>query len=465
MNRLIILFATIILTSVPLFCKNNERHALVIGNDSYVHAHALLNARNDAKDVADAFKTLGYSVMIALDANRERLDQAITLFAQSLNPGDIAVIYYSGHGFQAEGDNYLVPIDFAADTEAAGRQQSRSLSSVLQSVSSRGTRIQVVLLDACRDNPFFPTRSAIAGWAQMGAAAGTVIAFGTSPGSTASDNPTGRNGLFTKQLLSRISSAEPIEDLLKQVAKDTIVESLGAQRPWIASSLIGDFFINPQYEHSKIPQSELSLRDQLATPVDAIKLVDPRSILFPRSTTNQNPVDLKSAEILTKQGILLAQHGNYEEAVRSLSAALALHPGYSIPLRLLGLIFHLLGRGSEAAAQFSRAIGANPVDYLAYTYRCAELTSGDPTAAVRDCYAATAIAPQSLPAHILLSNALLSVGKTDAALREIATALTLDPNSAQSYAVRARIYRTLGQNQAADRDINSAVRLTMLQRQ
>jgi uncharacterized caspase-like protein len=442
--------------------KANDRKALVIGNDNYTHTHALLNARNDAKDVADALTSFGYSVNLSLDSTRQQLDQAIMLFTQNLAPGDVALVYYSGHGFQVGGENYLVPVDFAANTASLGRQEGVSISSVLQGISSRGTRVQIIILDACRDNPFFSSRSADAGWADMGNAAGTLMAFGTAPGSTSSDNPTGRNGLFTKALLEHISSTLPIEAVLKQARKETILASQGAQIPWIASSLVGSFRINGHNENQATRSEELSLNDQLALiPTGPSQARDLSGSPVSTNAQSQNGFDLRSADILAQQGILLAQQGNYQEAIRSLSAALEAHPGYSIVLRVLGLIFHVLGRGADAAAQFTRAINTDPEDSLAYTYRCAETTNSDPLSAIRDCYASVAITPQFVPARLLLANALLAQGQSEAALREITSALIIAPDSAQSYAVRARIMKALGQDAAADKDIRRAIALSL----
>ena len=423
-----------LLMTVSLSARTNDRKALVIGNDSYSHTHALLNARNDARDMADALSSFGYSVNLSLDATRQELDQAITLFTQNLSPGDVALVYYSGHGFQAEGDNYLVPVDFTATTESLGQQQGVSISSVLRAISSRGTSLQVIILDACRNNPFFSSRSASSGWAEMGNATGTLIAFGTSPGSTASDISSGRNGLFTKALLAHISSSLPIESVLKQARKDTILASQGAQTPWMASSLVGNFQINGLSENPAAGSQDLSLSDQLASSPPASTSGN-RALgqsYVSASAGDQNISDLKSAAILAKQGMLLAQEGNYDEAIRSLSAALVAHPGYSVALRVLGLILHLLGRGADAAAQFTRAIDADPDDALAYAYRCAENSKTDPLSAIRDCRSSITLAPQSIPARLLLTNALLEKGQTAAALREINSALTLDPESAQS---------------------------------
>lgn len=463
MNIHLLALTGIAIASVSqLHGETGHRKALVIGNNNYLHANVLLNATNDARDVANVLVTLGYSVTRALNVSRSRLNDTVTLFDQSLASGDMAVIYYSGHGFQVEGENYLVPIDFNATTAIAGQAQGYSLSKLFEQMTSRGAAIQIVILDACRDNPFFSSKSTQSGWAKVGAPGGTLIAYGTAPGSTASDNPNQPNGLYTKALLSHISSLLPIEAMLKEVGTDTILASFGAQVPWFASSISGEVYLNPKAENGGSSKGVLSMQDQLSS---RSLTVAPQpdfgnhGILLSEGTLPAP--DLKSADVLVQQGLLLVRQGDYSEAVRSLSAALALRPGFSIALRVLGLIFNLLGRTADSIAQFSRAISVDPTDHLAYYYRCSALTERDPLNAIRDCEASIGLAPTFLAAHLALANAMLTAGNTEAALREINVVLESVPESARAHALRGQIYEELGQHEDASKETNRAVRLAI----
>jgi tetratricopeptide (TPR) repeat protein len=462
-QRLLIVPVLIAAAAFQLTAGTATRKALVIGNDAYLHANVLINSTNDARDISTALKALGYSVDLSLNATLAQLGQAVALFCQGLVSGDTAVVFYSGHGFQLNGDNYLVPTDFNFATATIGPEQAYPLAMMLQQITGRGATTQIVILDACRNNPFSVSKSTQAGWAEIGVPVGTLIAFGTAPGSTASDNPTEANGLFTKALLAHISSRLVIEEMLKLVAKDTIIASLGLQIPWIASSLTGIFSFNMEANSGALNPTSLSLTDQLSVP-SAMAQAQPitsRDRGWGEAGIDPSPADLKSAEILVNQGLLLARQGNYAEATRSLSAALALRPGFSIALRVLGLILSALGRGADSIAEFSRAIDVDPRDYLAYYYRCLATVKRDSSEAARDCEAAIGIAPKFVPAHVGLANALLATGKIDGALSEINNTLTLAPGSAQAHALRAKVFEYLGQHENANKDVAAAVRLSV----
>jgi Flp pilus assembly protein TadD len=448
--------------TLPLLANQSQRKALVVGNDDYLHGHSLKNAQNDARSISDAFVQLGYSVTTALDVSRDQLDQAVALFAQTLVRGDTAIFYYSGHGFQADGDNYLVPTDFDAETTSEGKLKGYSVSTVLHAMAAHGATTQLIILDACRDNPFITSKSFRAGWAAVGTAAGTLIAFGTAPGAVASDNPLAHNGLFTQKLLSHMDAQLPIEDMLKLVRADTIAASVGEQVPWLASSLTGSFYLDAKLETSPPAADEVSVADRVALQDNNSRSIVRRS--DPQPTVEGSGGDLgasRSADILVSQGLQLAGQGNYAEATRSLSAALAIRPGLAVALRVIGLIFYALGRTADALAQFSRALSANPRDNLAYSYRCSLLTKTDSDSAIRDCEASIGIDPTYIPAHLGLANALIAAGQREEALKEINQTISLFPTLSRAYALRGRIEAQLGQSETAGRDIRTAISLSL----
>jgi len=468
-NRLILggLLSTIVLNALPV------RKALIIGNDNYP-GNALRNARNDATAVTHALTSLGYSTTLQLDASREVMGEALSGFAKDLHPGDTVIFYYAGHGMQVDGENFLIPVDFHSASPGDARAQAYSLSEILNTFIAHGATTNVVILDACRDNPFAALRGIRGGWASMATSVGTFLAFATAPGSTAADMPSQAHGLFTKALLANLSSSLDIEQMFEKVREQVIQESNGLQIPWIASSLVGTLHIIPQLDSAlaaSLPNIPMVLNPIQTPPVaqrsaalpiaSAQTAVNPQTEPSPSATVSATTTaGANSAKILVDQGLLLAEQQDYEGAVRGLSAALVADPTYSIALRVLGLVFHLLGKGADAIQVLTRAVSLDPSDPLIYYYRCLALTATDPADAMRDCEASVGITPDFAPAHVGIANALLGLGQAQRAYSEASEAIQLDPTSPLGYAIRGRIDAVLGKYSAAQQDYAAAVSLT-----
>lgn len=219
----------------------NNRIALVIGNADYPDM-PLKNPRNDAEAMEKTLIQAGFNVVTALDADLETMQSAMLEFVGQLNRNSTALVFYAGHGMQANGRNYLLPVDAQLETERSLRFQALELTDLLEELDASDARIKMVILDACRNNPFERSmRGAGRGLAAVDAARGTLIAYATSPGSTASDGD-GDNGLYTQSLLKALS--EPglkVEEVFKKVRIQVADASQGAQIPWESSSLTGDF--------------------------------------------------------------------------------------------------------------------------------------------------------------------------------------------------------------------------------
>jgi hypothetical protein len=192
---------------------------------------------------------MGYVTTLVLDADRSTMSSMIDQFAGSIRTGDVAVFYYAGHGMQVDGENYLIPTDFSASSSSQGRYQGYSLSELLNNIEAHGATTQIVILDACRDNPFRGMRSLHGGWAGINSSAGSFIAFGTSPGSTAADSPDKGHGAFTAALLKHLTTSKlDIDQTFELVREDVIAASGGHQVPWTASSLVGTFHLIPDLD-------------------------------------------------------------------------------------------------------------------------------------------------------------------------------------------------------------------------
>ena len=221
-----------------------KRVALLIGNAAYASA-PLFNPANDASDLAAALKSRGFDTLVALNSSRSDMTTRIRAFVEKVEPGSVALFYYAGHGMQVRGKNYIIPVDAHVQSEADVLDQGVEIDSVLQRLEIKAAAINLVILDACRNNPF--TRAYGGGLASMDAPKGTLIAFATSPGKLALDGK-GRNGVFTKHLLANINlPGLKVEDVFKRVRIGVTEESKGQQVPWENTSLTGDFyFVAPE---------------------------------------------------------------------------------------------------------------------------------------------------------------------------------------------------------------------------
>jgi len=241
----------IFVLTVLLFCivanSQERRLALVIGNGNYPKS-ILANPENDAKSMEEALKSIGFEVVKYENLEQKEMARAIDDFGNSLKNYDVGLFFYAGHGVQSKGFNYLIPVDADLLTESDVEFNCVRADRVLGKMEDAKNNINVVILDACRDNPFERswTRAARGrGLATMSAPVGSIIGFATSPGNTASDG-SGENGLYTSGLLTYLN--EPgitAIQMLQKVTAYVIKNSDGQQLPWVSTSLTGDFFLVP----------------------------------------------------------------------------------------------------------------------------------------------------------------------------------------------------------------------------
>lgn len=217
------------------------RLALVIGNAAY-QGSPLKNPINDAEDIAKALRNLGFKVTLKTNASQLAMKQALREFGQELKRGGVGLFYYAGHGIQSRGHNFLIPVGANISAEAELEDQSVDANLVLSFMEEAENRVNIVILDACRNNPFAKKfRSMSRGLAQMDASKGSFLAFATAPGSVASDGA-GRNGLYTERLLRSLNQGDSdIDKVFRRVAAEVSTITKGQQVPWVASSLTGDF--------------------------------------------------------------------------------------------------------------------------------------------------------------------------------------------------------------------------------
>jgi len=222
---------------------NETRIALVLGNAAYRHADALRNPVNDARAMAAALRQTGFDVILKENATRREMTEAMREFAGKVSPGGVALFYYAGHGVQVRGANYLLPVDAALADEDELKYEAIDVNDILGRLDEARVRLSLVILDACRDNPFpRKFRSASRGLAQVDAPRGTMIAYATAPGETAADGD-GQNGLYTEELLKAITTPSlKIEEVFKRAIDGVAQRSANKQTPWVSSSFRGEFY-------------------------------------------------------------------------------------------------------------------------------------------------------------------------------------------------------------------------------
>lgn len=223
------------------------RVALVIGNSDYRSA-PLDNPANDASDLAASLEKQGFNVLVRENVGERGLKEAVDVFAKHLQKGGIGLFFFAGHGIQLKDQNFLLPVDVGFDSEADVSFKSVSAEYVLSRMAEAGNRINIVILDACRNNPLQQSRKTISkglGVMNVGRAEkGTFIAYATSPGSTAADG-TGRNGLYTKHLLRSLETQDSdIDRVFGRVRTGVVQDTNGEQVPWTSSSVIGSFYFD-----------------------------------------------------------------------------------------------------------------------------------------------------------------------------------------------------------------------------
>lgn len=227
-----------------------KRVALVIGNSAYKHAPALANPKNDALGMAAALQRLDFEVLAGTDLDKPAMDKLMQAFADKLEKADVALVFYAGHGLQVGGRNYLVPVDGKLDKESDLVFQAVPLDTI-QGLMEQGQRTNIMILDACRDNPLarnlarsMGTRSAGIGrgLGATQAGVGTLIVYATQPGNVALDGE-GRNSPFTAALLANVETPGlEIRQVFTRVRQAVIQSTKGKQVPWDSSSLTGDWF-------------------------------------------------------------------------------------------------------------------------------------------------------------------------------------------------------------------------------
>src|ERR1700742_3066965 len=240
-------FALMAFATAP--ASAGSRLALVIGNAKYANAPKLENPANDSADLAAALRSVGFEVIAQQDASRESMTKAVREFSGRLRGTEVALFFYAGHGMQMNGENYLLPVDADIQTPADVRFNTVNLTDIQQEMEGSG-RVNIIILDACRNNPFAEKL------AQSGRAApsrglgrldavgeGSLIVYSTQPNNVALDGAE-RTSPFTAALIKHVTTPGiEVRQMLSRVRGDVLATTERRQTPWDSSSLTGDVYL------------------------------------------------------------------------------------------------------------------------------------------------------------------------------------------------------------------------------
>ena len=277
--------------------------ALVVGNANYEKAeNNLKNPINDANAFSDILSRLGYIVKCVTDINQQDLNSEIDDFGKKLNDYDVGIFYFAGHGMQIDGDNFMTVTNTAFDTEVSAQYSSVTLNKVLAYMERASNETNIVILDACRDNPFersWDRSLSLQGLAPMYAPKGTLIAYATSPGERAKDGA-GENGLYTSALLKHIQDKNiTIEEFFKRVRNSVYTFSNGKQTSWEHTSLTGTFIFNSGQlvQSTNAPYPDEAIADKNFDLSSSNQLIDIVKELKVSNWYVQNPAMEKVVEL------------------------------------------------------------------------------------------------------------------------------------------------------------------------
>lgn len=223
-----------------------SRVALIVGNSDYSNANLrLTNPTNDAAAMQRALRSAGFETIVRLNARRVDLYRAVDEFATRIgrDPHSVGLFYYAGHGVQVDGTNYLIPVDAEVESSVDLEASAFDVGRVLRAMQAAQNDMNIVILDACRNNPLPRTRGIERGLARMDAPSGTFIAYAAAPGQTAADGRMGTNGVFTGELIRAMAEPGiPLEQMFKRVIAAVKADTHGHQTPWSEASIEGDFY-------------------------------------------------------------------------------------------------------------------------------------------------------------------------------------------------------------------------------
>jgi len=434
------------------------RLALVIGNSGYSGA-PLANAANDAQAVAKVLQRAGFDVDLKLNASQRQMQDAIANLGRRLSKDGVGLFYFAGHGVQIHGRNYLVPVGAEIRREADVPTFAVDVQQMLDRMGGARNRMNVVILDACRDNPFAGNGKAGAGGlSQLDAPTGSLIAFATAPGAVASDGK-GANGLYTQHLLANIERpGTPIEEVFKRVRLGVRLDSNGGQIPWESTSLEADFSFFPDSGGRRNtvtpslpppPAVELIAHAELGYDLLRRGKLDAAESEFRSLAANAHP----DVALMGREGLaeVMLSRGNVLAAIAEANDIISKSPGRSAAYLIRGRALAASGNVQEGGAAIQMAAGAKTDADFGWQKSNALVAAGnqqrkaDPAAAAKTYEKAVRENPKSVEALSNLAVALNESGNAKRSSEVLEKALALDPNDAMTVALLRQVRESLAE--------------------
>jgi uncharacterized caspase-like protein len=437
----VVLFPFLLLLVSPV-AHADKRVALVIGNSAYRPQGELTNPRNDATDVSAALKMHGFQVIDGFDLEKVALDRKLRDFAAALAGADVGLFFYAGHGLQVSGNNYIIPVDAEVMTESALDFETVRLD-LVQRTMERAAPINILIVDACRNNPFtrnlaraMGTRSTQIGrgLAPVEAGFGTLISFSTQPGAVADDG-IGRNSPFTGALVKHLlSSNEEIMALLLDVRVDVIRETNRRQVPWEHTALTSRFYFKSGANFGSRPHT------------------------FPASPQT-NASESERIQVAFNQGKAAFERGDFDRAIANYSEAIRLDPGNAAAFNNRAIAYVSKKMLDRAIADYSEVIRLAPNADIFYERGTTYMDKGDNDRAIADYNETIRLDPKYTRALDNRGVAYARKGDNDRAIADYNESIRLDPKNALTFLVRGNAYLRKGDNNRAIADYNESLRL------
>jgi len=464
-----------------------QRLALLIGNSNYEHVNTLKNPKNDVDKMAAKLSQLGFQTTVRYDLNYDQFVDELAAFTNMLEPGGIALFYYSGHGIQATGGtNYLLPVNLPANANAITLQgKGISLNLVRNALSV--AKLSLIILDACRSIGNVPAKGPLEGLAAF-TSRGALIAYAADEGQSASDNDGEDLSLFTKYLVSELDKRDETLCPLFTAVREAVDEaSRHAQFPFVYDGVIGDFIFNrtttaesrnlailgkskawTSIQSSNNPNDFAAYLAPYFPDKKYAKVAEGRLSSLMSATARAVgvvPLDAQAppeAVAIANQGARLFYEQAYSQALKTYQKAIDSRPADAYALYDYATCLLYLGKYDEAVQFFTKSADVNHEFVWAYFNRgVANHLKGSLQDAISDYTLALKLRPNNALGYNNLALAKRQAGDLNGAEESVQKAIDLDPNYAPAYFNKARIRVALGDVLAATDDVAKGKSLTV----